>query len=310
MKSTAVFEKTDVYTIVTNKIVEQLEKGVVPWKQPWTDTGIPQNLITRKPYRGINVWLLSMLGYMQNYFLTWRQIKGVGGCVKQGAKPHIIVFWRWVVTNNKGHDQESTELVVTKPRKKAYLRYYYVYNVAQCEKIPIRLFPTMDRNNSHIEICEDIVYDMPNRPPIVHDQPAAYYDPKNDRINMPKMGMFKDSVSYYETLFHELVHSTGHSTRLNRKELVGWGPFGSEPYSFEELIAEIGACYLTSFAGIAEPQLSNNVAYLQGWLSRLQNDSRFIINASSKAQQAVDFILKIKHADTERDVTEILVDNE
>lgn len=306
MNTIAPSEKIDIYTIVTNKIIEQLEKGVVPWKQPWTNAGIPQNLITRRPYRGINVWLLSMLGYPQNYFLTWRQLKSVGGLVKGGEKPHIVVFWR-ILVQERPNERESVVEVVTKPRTKAYLRYYYIYNVAQCERIPARMFPIVDRSNDPIEACEDIVYDMPNRPTIVHETQAAFYDKVNDYVNMPKMGTFKSSESYYETLFHELVHSTGHSSRLNRKELVGWSPFGSEPYSFEELVAELGACYLSTFAGIDGINITNNVAYLQGWLLRLQSDKRFLISASSKAQQAVDFILRVKPAEIGQDTTEVLL---
>lgn len=134
---------------------------------------------------------------------------------------------------------------------------------------------------------------MPKRPEIKHKENSAFYHPSLDYINMPKLKSFDSSESYYETLFHELVHSTGHKTRLNRKEIVQQASMGGELYSIEELIAEIGACYLSSFAGLSLKNFNNNVAYIEGWLSKLKNDKRFIIYASGNAQKAVDYILNV-----------------
>ncbi len=146
-----------------------------------------------------------------------------------------------------------------------------------------------------LDVCEDIVANMPQRPVIKHEVNEAYYVPLHDYINMPKPNTFNESIDYYNTLFHELIHSTGHQSRLNRKEIVEYAKFGSESYSQEELVAEIGACYLNSVAGtVTESQFSNNVAYLNGWLKKLKSDKRFIIHASAKAQLATDFILNQK----------------
>jgi antirestriction protein ArdC len=145
---------------------------------------------------------------------------------------------------------------------------------------------------------------MPNRPKIVHNENNAYYETWADFINMPKMAVFESSESYYATLFHELVHSTGYEDRLNRKEITESNAFGSESYSIEELVAEIGTCYLTSYAGIAMNGLTNSVAYIQGWLERLKQDRKCIVYASAHAQKAVDYILKIKR--DENDIVEHL----
>lgn len=231
------------------------------------------------------------------------------GKVKNGEKPHIVVFYRWL-PQEKTEPEEFSQLVLFKPKKKPHLRYYWVYNVDQCEKIPDRFFPVVDRRNDPIEVCEDIVFDMPEGPAVVFNDPSAYYHTIEDYINMPKPGTFKDSESYYRVFFHELIHSTGHASRLKRKQIADWTPFGTEAYSFEELVAEMGACYLSSYAGIAEPDLTNSVVYLQSWLLRLKNDKRLIIQASAKAQQAVDFILRAAPSATDEGVTEVVQQEE
>ncbi len=142
---------------------------------------------------------------------------------------------------------------------------------------------------------------MQNRPEITHDATSAFYHPLNDYINMPKMELFYESDGYYMTLFHELIHSTGHSSRLNRKEVMDFNAFGSGPYSIEELTAEIGACYLMSLTGIYIEDFKNNAAYIEGWLKRLKDDGRFIVFACSQAQKAVDFILNINQKKEEHE---------
>ena len=279
-------EKRDVYAIITNRIVEQLEHGNVPWRKPWREAGPPMNLITRKPYRGINVMLLGSLGYNLNCFLTFKQVKELGGSVIKGEKSCPVVFWK----------VEEKEDEVTKEKKNTFLlRYHNVYNIAQCEGLPEDKIPVIEINqNDPIQTCEDIVTNMVQAPKIKYDKEQAYYSPKYDYVSVPDMESFESSEKFYGTLFHELVHSTGHESRLNRKELMKMDPFASKTYSIEELTAEIGACYLNSFAGIDIEGMDNNIAYIHSWLNRLKNDKRFIFYASSHAQKAVDFILGIK----------------
>lgn len=289
-------QNKDVYKIVTNRIIEHLEKGVVPWHKTWTEAGLPKNLITKKEYRGINVWLLSALNYDQNYFLTFNQVKDLGGSVRKGEKSHEVVFWKWLERENP--DTDKTERI-------PMLRYYRVFNISQCEGIPMDRIPEkVNKINNTIESCEKIINEMPHRPRIQHNEQRAYYNKLSDCVNMPKIETFDKSEDYYAALFHELVHSTGHGERLNRKELLESRGMQSENYAKEELTAELGASYLKSHAGIPIEQLENNAAYIQYWLGHLKNDKRFIVNASSQAQKATDFILSIKNEEREVGVNE------
>jgi antirestriction protein ArdC len=277
--------KNDVYQIVTDRIIKQLEAGCVPWKRPWTAAGLPQNLISHKPYRGINLMLLASCGYSRNFFLTFKQVEELGGKIKNGEKPQPVIYWKKMEKENP----KTGEIFVD-----SVLRYYRVFNISQCEGIsPAKLLPA-DLINEPILFCEDIVRGMPQCPPIQQVEDAAYYHPVHDYVNMPPMKNFLHSEAYYSTLFHELIHSTGHTSRLNRKELMQLKPFNSEMYSFEELVAEVGASFLNSLTGIGQKEFEQNAAYIQGWLKRLKNDKRLIVTAGGQAQKAVDFILDLK----------------
>jgi len=284
-------KKRDVYTIVTDRILQQLDKGIVPWRKPWTSSGLPQNLITKRNYRGINLWLLLMLNFTRNFFITFKQLKEVGGEVKKDEKPALVVYWNW---------KEATDETSGETKMIPFLRYYMVYNIDQCEGIPKELLSEdYQRINNPIASCEKVILEMPQKPEIRHKEDKAYYNPLLDFINMPKRNSFITPESYYHVLFHETIHSTGHITRLARKELLEMEEFGSEPYSIEELTAEMGSCYLSSYCGIATDNFENNAAYIQSWIKKLKNDKRFVIYASGKAQQAVDFILKIQQTERE-----------
>jgi antirestriction protein ArdC len=166
--------------------------------------------------------------------------------------------------------------------------------------MPKELIPEdYQRVNNPIATSEKVVLEMPQRPEIKFKEQQAYYNPLQDFINMPKRNSFKDPESYYQVLFHEMIHSTGHSSRLGRKELLEMAEFGSEPYSIEELTAEMGTCYLSAHCGVTLNEFENNAAYIQNWMKVLKNDKRFVIYASGKAQQAVDFILNIQQTDRE-----------
>jgi antirestriction protein ArdC len=276
--------KVDVYSIVNNRIIELLEQDTVPWQKPWHDSGIPMNLVSKRPYRGINLWLLLSLDYTQNLFLTWEQLKKIGGSVKQGEHGHVVVYWK---TPQK---KENTSEI--KDRKQVpLLRYYKVFNVAQCKDLPEELvMPFVEKEHDPILECETIISQMPQAPEIKYKVQKAFYDIEGDFINMPKKKNFKSIEGYYATLFHELVHSTGSEKRLNRKTITEMAEFADDLYSMEELIAELGSAYLYSFAGIATPLLPNSASYIKGWVTQLKNDKRFIIHASGQAQKAVDFI--------------------
>lgn len=292
--------KIDIYQMVTDKIIAQLDAGTIPWQKPWTSAGLPKNLITGKAYRGVNVFLLSSLSYAQNLFLTFEQAKALGASVKKGEKSQIVVFWKWLDVYSP-----DTTPPDEKKKQKPTLRYYHVFNVAQCDGIPANLVPTITGPNEPIEVCERIVEEMPNRPTFQYVENEAYYLPATDVLNMPDIEYFIESEAYYATLFHELVHSTGHKDRLNRKELVEPTHFGSYEYSTEELVAEIGSCYLQSLAGIVKNDLANSAAYIQGWLGKLKNEKRAIIYASGLAQRATDYILNVPKPTSEDRIQEV-----
>ena len=286
-------KKLDVYEIITDRIIDKLEQGVIPWHQPWTDAGLPHNLISKKPYRGINVLLLSSLGFSQNLFLTQKQLEQIGGTIKESEKPNPVCYWKWP-EKLESEDSKSTPI----------FRYYSVFNIDQCDGIPIDMIPEQSplHDNPPLQICETIVEEMPNKPVIKFKENRAFYHPFFDYINMPKMNKFNSSEEYYCTLFHELIHSTGHLSRLNRKEVVQMKSLGADAYSIEELIAETGACFLTSIAGISELVFDNSASYINAWLERLRNDKRLIVYASTKAQKAVDYITSVKVSDIEEGI--------
>ena len=277
-----------VYSLVTERIIEQLEKGIIPWKKTWTEAGQPRNFATHRFYNGINVLLLSSLKYSRNLFLTFRQAVEMGAKIKKGEKGNIIVYSK--------HLQDLEDHKGMRHRR-FILRYYLVFNVAQCEGIKEEQVFSVHTHNHPVERCERIVALMPKAPTIQFVKDHPYYQPKADYINMPRLESFDSSESYYETLFHELTHSTGHSTRLNRPEVMNNHKFGSEMYSREELTAEIGSCFLKSIAGFKECARENNTAYLRSWLKVLRNDSRFIVAASAQAQKAVDYIMNAGNLD-------------
>jgi antirestriction protein ArdC len=270
---------SSVYSIVTEQILKQLESGVAPWHRPWT-THIPKNLVSGRGYRGINVFLLSSSGYGSPYWLTYKQAAERGGHVRKGEHGTKVIFWKIGTREVENADGETDE------RKSILLRYYTVFNVEQCEGIAS---PSVEPAVSAIEECERIVKQMPN-PPAMEQDGRAWYRPSTDTVGMPSRNAFNTSEEYYSTLFHELTHSTGHTTRVGREGIEKLNTFGSESYSKEELIAEMGAAMLCGVAGIERKTLSNSASYLKSWIDVLKSDSRMVVSAASQAQKAADYI--------------------
>jgi antirestriction protein ArdC len=268
-----------VYEIVTQQVIQQLESGVAPWRKPWL-TLPPANLVSKKPYRGINVFLLAFAGYGSQYWLTFNQAKQLGGNVRRGEHGTKIVFWKCNTRETESADGEIEE------RRSAFLRYYIVFNLEQTEglKALLELPPAFP-----IESAEEIVKAMPNPPAFEQDSRAAYI-PSRDTVTMPSRAAFDSQAEYYSTLFHELTHSTGHAKRLGREGIEKIQPFGSEDYSKEELIAEMGSAMLCGAAGIEQATISNSAAYLRSWINRLKADSRLVVSAARAAQEAADYI--------------------
>lgn len=270
----------DVYAEVTARIVEQLEQGVIPWKKPWIASGAAISHSTGKPYSLLNQILLARPGE----YATFKQIQQEGGRVKKGAKSSMVVFWKWL----EQEDEETKEI-----KKIPFLRYYNVFHIDQCEGIKAKHSKPLPNIAQPDEAAEAIARDYLTRSGVrlIHEEGnRAFYRPSTDSITLPLLAQFKNTSEYYSTLFHEMTHSTGHSSRLDRLTKVA--AFGSEDYSKEELVAEIGAAALVNHAGHeTSSSLTNSAAYIQSWLKALQDDKRLIVSASGRAEKAVNLIL-------------------
>jgi antirestriction protein ArdC len=246
--------------------------------------------MSRKLYRGINQFLLNAAKYPSPFWLTFRQVHLLGGSVKKGEKSFPVVFW-------KRFKEEGNE----EARPIPFLRYYSVFNVAQCEGIRVPVLPDVQPapKFERIEKCEQIVAAMPKRPPINHHGGSACYSPSDDEVNMPEVELFETIEAYYSTLFHELTHSTGHLSRLNRKEVTEPGRFGTDPYGREELVAEMGAAFLCGHCEIDNKTVNQSANYIQSWLAKLKDDRKLVVHAAAQAQKACDFILDVKREEEE-----------
>src|SRR5262245_50938590 len=285
--------KDSVYQVITDRVMALREQGTVPWQKPWSgQEQAPRNLVSRKAYRGVNVFLLHALGYESPFWLSFKQAQELGGHVRKGEKSCPVVFWKWLDVEGKQDEQGKAKRV-------PLLRYYSVFNVAQCDGITAPAIDGTRREHNPIEAAEQIVASMPKRPTIQHKWQLAFYSPDGDYVGMPEPELFNTHEDYYSVLFHELTHATGHESRLNRKGASGsdglWSAFGSTPYAREELVAEMGAAFLCGHAGIVERTIENSAAYVSSWLERLRNDVRLVVTAAAQAQKAADLILNVQY---------------
>jgi antirestriction protein ArdC len=285
-----------VFDVVTDRIISLMEQGTAPWRASWVSTaGKPISLSTGKPYRGINHFLLSMIaqltGYTSPYWLTFNQVSERGGKVRKGEKGSPCFFWK-VYQGAPGKGCEDGDSGTTEGNKRFVARYYTVFNVEQCEGLeyPKPVLPDPEKSGATpIEKAESIVNGYKG-PTLETKGSQPCYAPMRDTVVMPARELFFSPEGYYATLFHEMTHSTGHKSRLDRK-VEAPAPFGSKDYSREELVAELGASFLCSEAGIAPPVIENQAAYLAGWLKVLKADKRAIVVAAAQAEKAADYIL-------------------
>jgi len=275
-----------VYELVNNQIIEAMASGSCPWRKPWqtVEAGLPVNAVSKKEYRGINLWLLGMSRFSDNRWLSFKQAQQLGGNVRRGEKASTAVFWKMLETTTDDNGEKREEHV-------PMLRYYSVFNVDQCEGLRLAPLPVFElKDHERIEAAESMVRKMPNRPAITESGQAAWYIPSADRVNVPALGSFDSADAYYATLFHELGHATGHESRLNRSELTGVVRFGSADYSREELVAELTSAYCCASLKLDNSLVENSAAYLKGWLRALKDDPKMIVIASARAQKAADYI--------------------
>ncbi len=273
----------DIYAEVTSRIIAEMEKGVIPWKKPWIASGKCVSHATGKPYSLLNQMLLGKPGE----YVTFNQCQQAGGRIKKGAKSQMVVFWKWI----EQEDEETGE-----KKEVPFLRYFNVFHIDQCEGLTakyIQPLPALPEDLPETKIAEDVIYEYLSREGVklAHEQgDRAFYRPSTDEVVLPIRKQFTSAAEYFSTAFHELVHSTGHKSRLDRLEKTAF--FGTEAYSKEELIAEIGAAALVNHSGLETANtLKNSAAYIKNWLTVLKNDKRFIVSAAGKAEKAVHLIL-------------------
>ena len=267
-----------VYEEVTNSIIEQLEKGAIPWQKPWVaDGSADKNVITQKPYQGINRLILGMSGIAKAYtvpvWASFKQWQQLGGSVRKGEKGTKIVFYTPAEKVNKDGDKESY----------AVLKAYWVFNVSQVDGIEITPVAVTEKPFTANQLAEERIIKTGAR--ISHGGDAAFFMPSQDRIQMPHKSAFDSEASYYATAFHELTHWAGHETRLDR---VKGKRFADPQYAFEELVAEMGAAFLCQDYGI-QGEL-RHAGYIQSWLKALRDDSKAVFKAAAYAQKAATYI--------------------
>lgn len=280
----------NVYKMVTDRIIEQMSKGIVPWQKPWSG-GLSgaKSYVSGKAYSLLNQMLIGR----EDYFLTWNQIKELGGSVKKGAKSEMVVFYKRIVVEKEVKDKDGNVLVEEKVVP--MLRYYHVFALSDCEGIKNKYEgKEVVCSLQPIDAAEKVINDYYAKVECklkIRESDNAYYAPTLDEVVCPKLEQYKVVEEYYSTIFHESVHSTGIKSRCNRGIEENKG-FGSESYSKEELVAEIGSAFLCNKVGFdCDKAFNNSVGYIQGWMKHIADDVKLIVTAAAKAEKAVEFIL-------------------
>ena len=278
----------DIYAAVTDRIVQQLEKGVVPWRKPWT--GVRSGAIsgaTGKPYSLLNQMLLAKDGE----WYTWNQIQALGGKVRKGEKSSMVVFWKQ--TPVKDEDTATGEQI---ERMIPVLKYFNVFHIDQLDGIEAKTIDPEAIDPATDTAADAIIAGYIQRSGVELEHrkgDEAFYSPSVDRVVLPLREQFPSMAEYYSTAFHELTHNTGHSSRLDRISRRAF--FGNEDYSREELVAEIGAAALLNHCGIeTADSFKNSAAYIQSWLRALRNDKKLIVSAAGAAAKAFELITGTK----------------
>jgi len=287
-------DKPNIYETITAKIITSLEDGVIPWAKPWDAVkyGVFRNAVTNRPYRGLNTILLNLTAMMQGYvdprWLTFRNAETLGGNVRKGEKGVTVIFWKFLPKRGQVDDDglipEPEDDNGQERKVIPFARAYTVFNVEQCEGLDLpALEPSEVVDQETNELAEAIL----TLPVIKHFGGRAFYSPSADVITLPPRSAFENLDLFYGTAFHEIVHHSGHPSRLNRT----FGKrFGDRDYAFEELVAEIGAAFLGAHSAIPFEEM-RHPEYINSWLEILKGDSKAIFTAAAKAQSAADFVL-------------------
>jgi antirestriction protein ArdC len=281
--------KADVYTYVTARIIDRLEQGECPWINTRTKPLLlARSATTGKTYRGINAFLLSNSCYASAFWATYKTVESLKGHVKKGEHSSMCVFWKRYETKetsvNKRTGEEEHKMVPV-------LRFYGVFNLEQTEGVTD---PLLDVANipDPIAKADEVIANFANKPAVVFGSSGkACYNVALDKVILPQQSSFNSSAQFYRTYFHELVHSTGHASRLNRFSTESAEHDFDGERGLEELVAEMGAAMLLAECGIFEECAEKNASYCQHWINELKADSKLIVKAAGRAQKAVDLIL-------------------
>ena len=296
------------YEMVTDTICKMLENGFIPWERPWSNnkTNMAWSRLTNKPYSFINHLLLAnpdkkyksyeeILSDVSGEWLTFNQIKALGGHVKKGEKARPVIFFKWIEKETDKSDENGNKIVDKIP----CLQRYFVFKVTQCENIEQKYNDDDGETYDFIEnrTAEEVANEYMTREKIelkTDDKNRAFYHTVKDYINMPDKKQFKTTEEYYSTLFHEITHSTGNEKRLNRLKEETLSD-DHQNYSLEELTAEIGSASILATLKLDNKKtLRNSTAYIQNWLKVLRNDKKMIVFASARAEKAIKYIFNIK----------------
>lgn len=279
--------KFNIYEEITNRIISQLERNEIPWVKPWHGvTGGAYNRVSKKPYSLLNQMLLMHDGE----YATYKQWSDLGGTVRKGEKSEMVVFWKIFQVEEEENGKKVKKSI-------PLLKYINVFHVSQVDGVEPKSMKPIE--HKPVEEAEKIKADYADREHLLIEELVtnkAFYSPSRDYIQVPCKEQYDNVMEFYSTLFHEMVHSTGHKDRLGRLDVnAKLASFGSEDYSKEELIAEIGSAFLMNHIGIETSKtFKNSAAYIQSWLKVLKDDNRFIVSASSKAEKAMNYILNGK----------------
>ncbi|MEP7247159.1 MAG: zincin-like metallopeptidase domain-containing protein [Gammaproteobacteria bacterium] len=276
--------KKTTYQVVTDRIVDLLNQGVAPWRMPWKGgrAGWPKNLLSGKEYNGVNVLLLACQGYSSSHWVTFNQSRELGGCVRKGERGTPVVFW-------KTYEEESSDEL----DKRFVIRHSTVFNLEQCDGLEC---PETPPSQPAVPFCADkgaerVVESYCAGPTVRHGGGRACYRPSTDEVHLPDRRVFDAPAHYYATLFHELGHSTGHSTRLARPGISDEAMMRAHAYAKEELVAECIGAFLCGEAGISPMVIDNQAAYLASWIAVLQGDPTLVVRAAGAAAKGADLIL-------------------
>jgi antirestriction protein ArdC len=305
--------QNDIYSRINDLVIEGLTKEGMQWFKPWKggEENAPFNLHTKRYYNGFNIFMLNCvmreMDWEYNQWMTFKQISEKGGKVIKGSKSTEVYFWQIGYFDNKTGKfvpaKNVKNINVTEQyndkdryRKTFSVRFYKVFNVAQTEGIEplVKEKVVTEVVNEPNKVAEGLVknyVEKQNGFKIIHRENSAYYSPSRDIVNMPMLETFVDADSYYKTLFHELAHSTGHKSRLNRKSMTEIAHWGDNTYAKEELVAEISSWYLVGLLGL-NPQDNevNSQAYIKGWCRELSDKPSECVFAMQQATKVVDYL--------------------